>query len=79
MNTKNNSDKSEKALRIGSVSSRLPWTLEEKQELFRLCNSAWDWSFPGYEWVASHLNRYFKNNRTAAACRSMDRKLPFYP
>ena len=79
MNTEQNSSKRKKALRIGSVSSRLSWTLEEKQELFRLCNSAWDWSFPGYEWVASHLNRNFKNNRTAAACRAMDRKLPVCP
>jgi hypothetical protein len=57
------------------------WSLEEKQELYRLCNSFCEWHFyfPGYSWVAMILNDKFKNSRTAADCSEMDKKLFSYP
>lgn len=63
-----------KSLKQPVVSSRL-WSLEEKKEVVFISVKAWDWYFPGWEWVALRLNSEFKNNRTPEACRKMAAKL----
>lgn len=51
------------------------WSNEEKQELKRWLESGWDWHFPGYKQAALHINSQFGNNRTAAACKAMDKRI----
>ena len=57
------------------------WTDEEKEELERICESGWDWEFPGYKWVAEKLKFAMEQEhddykpRSAAACRKMDKKI----
>lgn len=45
------------------------WTKEEEQELVRLTENAWDWNFPGYDWVRAHLEIDYPNGRTVNAIR----------
>ena len=51
------------------------WTPDEKTELMNWLNTGWDHVFPGYDQASLYINRLFNNNRTASACRSMDRRI----
>lgn len=57
------------------------WTSEEKRQLHWICESGWDWEFPGYKWVAQQLSHRMNDlvdnyvNRSTRACREMDKKI----
>jgi len=42
----------------------------ETMELINIVENGWDWNWPGWEWVASALNREYCNNRSASSCRN---------
>ena len=41
----------------------------ETEHLFYLVINGWDWSWPGWGWVARRLNAEYGNDRSAEACR----------
>ncbi len=41
----------------------------ETEHLVTLIEKGWDWTWPGWKWVAESLNKEYNNNRTAKACR----------
>ena len=45
----------------------MKWTIEEEKELIRLTENAWDWSFPGWDWVLAHLETDYPNGRTVSS------------
>ena len=47
----------------------------ETKQLVYLVEAAWSWAWPGWQWVADHLNSEYGNNRTAQACRAKYRRI----
>ena len=47
----------------------------ETEDLVFFVEAAWCWWWPGWEWVAEHINDLHGNNRTAQACRAKYNRL----
>lgn len=62
----------------GGVISRSFWTLDEKRYLWDSL-SANPYEYGRYVLAAEMQNRKFNTNRTAASCRSMDRRMLLRP
>lgn len=78
MITENENSTTETPSSQGGVISRSSWSLEEKRYLWDSLNAN-PYEYGRYVLAAEMQNKKFGTNRSAASCRSMDRRMLIRP